>query len=240
MHVPGVPLTYRERLPNEAHIGVHALDSVPTRPGVSIHSRTQLQNYKELEVKWGYESEVHKIRTFADLRNRANRQRLGTALRPRSATARLRLAMRSPRCVSFKNESKLERSGPRSMRQSLPFCVIPSHCRIGLARGGGMPETVGVLACPSSKKRNTAKRAHSEPKANDSPLWSRACPRHARDRLECVIPSWRLSSSSFSWRPSFWRKLFSRQALQPSRLFRPSSPRPSRPFQRLRALCPGN
>ena len=72
MHVPGVPLTYRERLPNEALIGVHALDSVPTRPGVSIHSRTQLQNYKESKVKWGYESEVHKIRTFADLRNHAD------------------------------------------------------------------------------------------------------------------------------------------------------------------------
>ena len=92
MHVPGVPLTYRERLPNEAHIGVHALDSVPTRPGVSIHSGTQLQNYKELEVKWGYESEVHKIRTLADLRNRAERQRLGACP---SATVRYRSA--SPR-----------------------------------------------------------------------------------------------------------------------------------------------
>ena len=71
---------------------MHALDSVPTRPGVSIHSRTQLQNYKELEVKWWYESEVHKIRTFADLRNRANRQRLGTCP---SATVRYRSA--SPR-----------------------------------------------------------------------------------------------------------------------------------------------
>ena len=54
---------------------MHALDSVPTRPGVSIHSGTQLQNYKELEVKWGYESEVHKIRTLADLRNRASAAR---------------------------------------------------------------------------------------------------------------------------------------------------------------------
>ena len=50
-----------------------------TRPGVSIHSGTQLQNYKELEVKWGYESEVHKIRTLADLWNRADR-REGNAL----------------------------------------------------------------------------------------------------------------------------------------------------------------
>ena len=100
MHVPGVPLTYRERLPNEALIGVHALDSVPTRPGVSIHSGTQLQNYKELEVKWGYESEVHKIRTFADLRNHADPAR-GECARPQRATVRLRLTMRSLGGVSF-------------------------------------------------------------------------------------------------------------------------------------------
>ena len=60
---------------------MHALDSVPTRPGVSIHSWTQLQNYKELEVKWGYESEVHKIRTFADLQNRFDPAR-GECTRP--------------------------------------------------------------------------------------------------------------------------------------------------------------
>ena len=54
---------------------MHALDSVPTRPGVSIHSGTQLQNYKELEVKWGYESEVHKNRTFDDLRSRPSAAR---------------------------------------------------------------------------------------------------------------------------------------------------------------------
>ena len=71
---------------------MHALDSAPTRPGVSIHSGTQLQNYKELEEKWEYESEVHKIRTFDDLRNRTDRQRVDTCP---SATVRYRSA--SPR-----------------------------------------------------------------------------------------------------------------------------------------------
>ena len=44
------------------------------------------------------------------------------------------------------------------MHQSLPFCVIPSHCRIGLARVGDMPETVGVHACPSSKTKHPPSR----------------------------------------------------------------------------------
>ena len=99
LRTPGIP--YESGM-DDCRIGADGGSTLrrrlATRPGVSIHSRTQLQNYKELEVKWRYESEVHKIRTFADLRNRANRQRLDTCpsatVRYRSASPRYALAWR--------------------------------------------------------------------------------------------------------------------------------------------------
>ena len=42
-------------------------------------------------MKWGYESEVHKIRTLADLGIAPKGSDWAHALRPRVATARLRL-----------------------------------------------------------------------------------------------------------------------------------------------------
>ena len=89
MHVPGIPLTFRKRLPNEALHGVRALDSVPTRPGVSIHTGTQLQNYRELIGEIRNERKVHKNSTLDDLRNWWRQKRV------KATTARHR-SLRSP------------------------------------------------------------------------------------------------------------------------------------------------
>ena len=42
------------------------------------------------------------------------------------------------------------------MHQSLPFCVIPSHCRIGLARVGACLRPSVFSLVLLQKKRNTA------------------------------------------------------------------------------------
>ena len=201
MHVPGVPLTYRERLPNEALIEVHALGSeLPTRPGVSIHSGTQLQNYKDR----------------SDAKAKFRSSHLG---RP-GASDHSNLLHLVARLAVFHFRIKHLNPTVGCILRRVEAIRISRMDAEGMHEGRGVHRFHLIIAPPA--------RAHSER--------SFALGQHAFGRPR--PQQWQVFLRSGFFRRRFRASFFAAGFAAFSAA--PSSPRPSQPFQRLRAPCPDN